>query len=109
MKVNEIIDKLHLERVSDAGNTESDVSGCFACDLLSLAMSSVEKGNIWITVQTNVNILAIASLTEASCIIVANSMNISDAVIDKAKEEKICLLRSDNGVYELCNMIGDII
>ncbi len=109
MNVNEVIEKLRLENVSCSGDLEAKISGCFAGDLLSLAMSSVDKGNIWVTVQTNLNILAIASLTEASCIIVAASMNISDTVIEKAKEEDICLLRSDKGVYELCNLIGSII
>ena len=109
MNVCELSEKLNLEIISDAGEMDALVDGCFAGDLLSLAMSSVQKGNVWITVQTNMNILAIASLTEASCIIVANSMNISDEVIGKAKEEKICLFRSDESVYELCNKIGDII
>lgn len=109
MTVNDIVKKLNLDVLADMNNAESDVTGCFAGDLLSLAMSSVNKGNVWITVQTNLNILAIASLTEASCIIIANSMNVSDAVIEKAKEEDICLLRSDKSIYELCNVIGDII
>lgn len=109
MKVKEITERLNLENISESGNMESDITGCFAGDLLSLAMSSVQNGNIWITVQTNLNILAIASLTEAACIIVANSMNIPETVVEKAKEEDICLLRSDKDVYELCNLVGDIL
>ena len=109
MNVKELANELNLEIISDSGNMNQKVDGAFAGDLLSLAMSSVEKDNVWVTVQTNLNILAIASLTEASCVIVASSMNISDEVIQKAKDEEICLFRSKDNVYELCNKIGDII
>ena len=109
MNVKELVQKLDLEFISDAGNMDAYVEGAFAGDLLSHAMSSVEKGNVWVTVQTNLNILAIASLTEASCIIVASSMNISEETIQKAKDEGICLFRSKDNTYELCNKIGEII
>lgn len=109
MNVSQLVKELELEVLSDAGAMDAPVTGGFAGDLLSLAMSSVEKGDVWVTVQTNLNILAIASLTEAACIIVAGSMNISKEVIEKAKQEEICLFRSSEMMYELCNKIGDII
>jgi len=109
LKVNELVQKLELEVLCEGESFFSDIDGCFAGDLLSLAMSNVRAGNVWITVQTNMNILGIASLTEASCTIVANGMNIPDAVIEKAKEENICLLRSEKGMYELCLSVGELI
>ena len=109
MNVQNLIKELNLEIICEGISLDTDVDGCYATDLLSLAMANVEKGNVWITVQTNMNILGIAALAEASCVIIAQGMNIAQNVIDKAKEEKICLLRSDLPVYELCLRIGSMI
>ena len=85
MNVSDLVKKLNLEVLNEGHDVQ--VVGCYACDLLSVAMSSLETGNIWITVQTNMNILGIAALAETSCVIVAHGMNIPDAVIAKAKVE----------------------
>lgn len=109
MNVQNLIKELELEIICEGISLDADVDGCYATDLLSLAMANVEKGNIWITVQTNMNILGIAALAETSCVIIAQGMNIPQDVIDKAKEENICLLRSVLPVYELCLKIGNLI
>ena len=106
MTVQNLTDKLNLEIICKGTGLDNEINGCYATDLLSLAMANVEKGNIWITVQTNMNILGIAALAESACVIIANSMNIPKTVTDKAIEENICLLRSDLPVYELCLEIG---
>ncbi len=109
MTVQNLVDKLNLEIITNAPDMNISIDGCYACDLLSLAMANVEKANIWITVQTNMNILGIASLAEASCVLIAHDMNIPRNVIDKAIEEQICILRSDRAVYDLCVEIGKLI
>ncbi len=109
MTVQELVNKLNMEIISKGTTLNTDIDGCYASDLLSLAMANVEKDNVWITVQTNMNILGIASLAEAACIVIAQSMNIPDAVIEKAREEEICLLRTDMPVYKLCLEIGKLI
>ena len=109
MNVKELADVLNLEIISEGVHFDASVDGCFAGDLLSLAMSGVESGDVWVTVQTNVNILGIAALTDAACVLVANGMNVPPEVSAKAQEEGICLLRSDKGTYELCCLIGETI
>lgn len=109
MNVQTLIDTLNLEILCAGTGTQTEIDGCYATDLLSLAMANVEKGNIWITVQTNMNILGIAALAETSCVIIAQNMNVPASVLDKAHEEKICILRSDLPVYDLCIKIGNLI
>ena len=109
MLVKELTDKLCLDVIHHGDKMQSEITGCYATDLLSLAMGNVESGNIWITVQTNMNILGIAALADTSCVIIAQGMNIPDDVMKKAVGENICLLRSDKPVYELCCDIGALI
>ena len=109
MLVKELTDNLNLDIINPGDKMQTEITGCYATDLLSLAMGNVESGNIWITVQTNMNILGIAALADTSCVIIAQEMNLPDEVIKKAVEENICLLRSEKNVYELCCEIGALI
>lgn len=108
MTVNEYKDKLELEVVSE-GDMAKEIKGCYCSDLLSHCMSNIEEGNVWITVQTNINIAAIAVLTELSCIVIAQNMHIEDSVVAKANSEGITILRSTDTAYELCIKTGNLI
>ncbi len=106
MKLDTLVNELSLEVITDGG-LDRDISGCFICDLLSHAMGKVETDNLWITVQTNMNIIAIAVLTELSAIIIAQGMDVGEDVINKANDEGVTLLQSDKTAYELALMIGE--
>lgn len=108
MTVEELKNKLSLEVVSE-GDMSKIIDGCYCSDLLSHCMSNIKEKNIWVTVQTNINVVAIAVLTELSCIITAQNMNIEKAVIDKAVSEGVTILRSGDTAYELCVKIGNLI
>lgn len=108
MKVSELIDKLSLEILTE-GNMDKEIEGCYCSDLLSHCMSNIEENNIWITVQVNINIVAIAVLTELSAIIIAQDMIVGDDVLSKAAEEGVTILKSPKTSYELCVEVGKYI
>ena len=72
MKIDEIIKKLNLKPINDVNNTE--VSGAYVSYLLSDVMGRAKEGQIWITLQTHINVVAIASLKELSAIIIVNGL-----------------------------------
>ena len=108
MKISELLDKLSLEVLS-LEDKEREINGCYCSDLLSHCMSNIDYGNIWVTVQVNINIVAIAVLTDPSAIIISQEMQVRDDVISKAKEEGINLFRSKLPSYELCKELGRLI
>lgn len=102
MNVKEFAKKLDMVCVTPGVDLEKEITGIYCCDLLSWAMAKVQKGNIWITVHGYVNIIAVASLTEASCIIVPENIKVDDATIDKAIQNDVVILSCKNGSYEIC-------
>ena len=50
----------------DAGR---EVTCGYACDLLSWVMSHGEEGMAWVTVQTHLNVIAVAALADMACVI----------------------------------------
>lgn len=105
MKVNELVEKLGLE-VLNEGDLSREINNCYCSDLLSHCMSNITIGNLWITVQVNINIVAIAVLTELSAIIISQDMTVDSKVIEKAREENITLLKTKLPSYELCLEVG---
>lgn len=108
MKVSELKEKLNLEYASGFDAPDKDVAGCYIGDLLSLAMAKVEENNVWITIQTNINVVAVASLKEAGCVIIADGFTIDEAVKAKADDEDIIILTSQDSAYEIAKKLAEL-
>ncbi len=104
MKVLEIAEKLNLTLV--AGLDNGEVSGCYIGDLMSLAMDRLEEGNDGFTIQTNLNVVAVAALKEAGCVILADGAVPDADAKAKADDEGIPILVSDKSAYTLANELG---
>lgn len=101
MTVKELIEKTGFQVIhmaESAGTTE--VTKAYCCDLLSVAMSRVPEGAAWVTVMSNLNTLAVATLTEAACVIIAEGSAIDEPVKQKAREQEITLLFTELPVFD---------
>ena len=106
MKLTELREKLELRLV--CGEEDKDFDGVYAGDLLSRAMSHVEADNLWITIMPNTNVIAVASLTEAAAVILAEEVELQADALAAAKENGITVYSSERTVYELCVMISEV-
>lgn len=102
MKVNELIDKLELE-VLNLEDGEREITGGYAGDLLSWVMGKAQCGDMWVTIMTNINVVAVASLVDVACVVIADNAEVSADVVAKAQAQGINLLRSQKSTYRLCN------
>lgn len=102
MTVNQLIEKLDLE-ILNLADADREITGGYTGDLLSWVMGKAESGDMWVTIMTNVNVVAVASLVDVACVIIADKAEIAPEVIDKAKAQGINLLRSAESAYKLCN------
>lgn len=107
MKLSEVIKNIELEKINEF-DAEREVDGVYIGDLLSLVMSRANKDNIWITIQTHLNIIAVASLIELSAIIVAEGMDIDTDTIEKAKALDIPILRTSLSAYDLACKLNEL-
>lgn len=108
MKVDELIGRLNVKLVSEGTDINKSIEGCYICDLLSWVMAHAKKDNIWITILTHINIVAVAVLTEVSCIIIPEGMKVPKETIEKANEENIPILVSDKTAFEIAKEIYKI-
>jgi len=64
-------------------------------------MGRASSDEAWITIMSNVNILAVASLADTSCIILAEGVTLSEDIIDTANEKEINILSSEKSIYDI--------
>ncbi len=107
MKLSVLAEKLGLTLL--AGDPPEEFDGVYAGDFLSRAMSRVGEGEVWITIMNNVNVIAVASLTDAACVILAEGVQPDDAAKAAADSKGVCVYSSDKTVYELCRDIAAIV
>ncbi len=109
MTLDSIVRAVDAQVLTQTATDGVEAKGCYVCDLLSLAMSKVQAGDVWITVQANVNVAAVSVLTEAACVLVAEGMHIEDSVIDKANNEGVIILRTQRSAFEAALEIGKML
>ena len=104
MNCLEFAEKLQLTPLREKeGNIE--IEGVYIGDLLSIVMSKAKKNYVWITIQTHINIVAVAELIELACIIVVEDMDVDNDTIEKAKELGIPVFKTSESAYQMaCRM-----
>ena len=105
MKISQLVTCLDLE-VLTMPEQDVQITGGYVGDLLSWVMGRAEAGHVWVTIMTNINILAVASLVGVSAIVVAEGAEISADVIAKAEEQKINLLRTSEQAFDTVVAVG---
>ncbi|HIQ98908.1 MAG TPA: hypothetical protein IAB23_04410 [Candidatus Scybalocola faecavium] len=100
MTVRSLIQQGIFSPVCIPEDTSGAISIPFCCDLLSIAMSRAPSGAAWVTVMANINTLAVASLTECACIILAEGAAFDETCEKKALQEGIPVFSTPMPVFE---------
>lgn len=101
MKIKEIVKELNLKVLSATGNLEKEVSGGYVSDLMSDVIANSKKGNIWVTLQTHQNIVAVATLKELVGIIIVGGRRVEDETLKKAEKEDIPIMVTELPAFEI--------
>lgn len=108
MTTKELKEKLALEEIS-LPDSEREVTGCYIGDLLSWVMGAAQSGDAWITIMSNINIVAVAALCDTSLIILAEGVTVDDEVKKAAIERGINILSSPKSSFALAVEIAELL
>ena len=101
MKLEKLVKSFGLEVKTGSDQLQQEVTGGYAGDLLSDVIAHSARGNVWITIQTHPNIVAVASLKDLAAIIIVGGREPDPETLKKAAEEVIPLLISLLPAFEL--------
>lgn len=88
---------------------EREINGVYIGDLLSWVMGRASSNDAWITIMSNVNILAVASLADISCIVLAEGVTLEDDIIETAEQKGINIISSNLSAYSIALLIGKML
>jgi len=109
MKLKEIIEKLQLKVITGQEKLDMEVTGGYTSDLLSDVIANSKEGDLWITLQTHQNIIAVAKLKDLAGIIIVNKREPDEETLRKAKEENVTLLCSEEMAFDVSGKLYELI
>ncbi|MFZ5974650.1 MAG: DRTGG domain-containing protein [Bacillota bacterium] len=80
------------------------LSGC-VCDLLSYVMAHAKQGAAWVTVQTHMNVVAVAELLDLACVILPEGMTPEKAMLEKAEETGLPIISSGKNAFDIVGIL----
>jgi hypothetical protein len=99
MTLAEVAQALSLEVRAAEDKLDTVVTGGYASDLLSCVMANARHGNVWVTLQSHVNIVAVAALLQLAGIIVTEGMIPDPATLEKAQAEGVPILTTRDTTF----------
>ena len=105
MKVSDLV-KLEGFTPLALPDGERKITGGYVGDLLSWVMGRAKSDCAWITIMSNVNIVAVATLADVACIILAEGVKPDKTIIETAEAKGINLLTTEMPAYETALALG---
>lgn len=108
MTLKEIANKLALAVQTAPDKLGVEVTGGYASDLLSRVMAKAKKGNIWITLQSHPNIVAVAILLDLAGIVVTEGRDLEPETVEKANEKGVPLLTTEHSTFTIVGKLAQL-
>ena len=108
MTVSELISANGYRAIS-LPEPDREVCGAYCGDLLSWVMGRASAGNAWMTIMTNTNVIAVASLIDVSVVIICDGCVPDDNFIETARDRSVNVVVSNSPEYEVCLEISRVL
>ena len=107
MTVQELKDTLSLTPVT-LPEGDREVQGVYIGDLLSWVMGRAQADNVWLTIMSNLNIVAVATLADVSCIILCEGVTLEESVRATAEAKGVNILATEAPAYETAKRLAEL-
>lgn len=107
MTVTELKDTLSLTPVT-LPEGDREVQGVYIGDLLSWVMGRAQADNVWLTIMSNLNIVAVATLADVSCIILCEGVTLEESVRNTAEAKGVNILATEAPSYETAKKLAEL-
>ena len=101
MQLAEIAEKLQLRVRSGQDRLNVEITRGYASDLMSDVLANTDTGDLWITLQTHQNIVAVSVMKSLAGVILVNSREPMEDTLEKAVAEGMPVMVSDLPAFEL--------
>ena len=107
MTVTDLKNALSLTPVS-LPEEDREVCGVYIGDLLSWVMGRAQADNVWLTIMSNLNIVAVATLADVSCIILCEGVTLEESVRSTAEAKGVNILTTEAPAYATAKRLAEL-
>jgi len=100
-----VIETLKLTPLSSVQSLDRSVVGGYATDLLSCALKGAKKDVLWVTLQSHLNVVAVASLLGLAGVIVTEGNRPDQETLSRAENEGVILMVTPKTTY---TVVGEL-
>ncbi len=108
MTVLQLVEALNLKVFSGSKGLGKTITGSYVSDLLSDVMGNAKEGQVWITLQTHKNVMAIASLKDLSAVILVKGLQPDPDTAAQSEEEGIPVLGAKSQTFEMSGKLYNL-
>ena len=105
VNVKELAERFRLHVAAGQNALDREIQGGYCGDLLSDVMANAPSGCVWLTVQTHLNIVAVAVLHEMAAVVLTGGREPDRETVTKADEEGIPILVWPESAFALAGKI----
>jgi len=105
MKVAALAEKYGLKVFSGSAGLDNEITGVYVSDLLSDVMGFASEGQVWITLQTHQNVVAIASLKDLAAVILVKGFEPDEDTLAHSDAEGIPVLGTQLNTFEIAGIL----
>ncbi len=106
MKVSELKTMIDAVCLTPEIAEDKEITCGYTCDLLSWVMAHGDEGMAWVTVQTHLNVIAVAVLSDMACVVLPEGIRMEEESLRKATAEGMTVLTSPLTAYEICGKLS---
>ncbi len=107
MTISEVAQKLNLTSIT-VSDGDRAVGGVYIGDLLSWVMGRATADDVWITIMSNINIVAVASLADVACIVLAEGVTVDETLADTAAQKGVNIYTTQMTAYEVAAALATL-
>ena len=88
---------------------EREIHGVYIGDLLSWVMGRAQADNAWITIMSNINVIAVATLADTAVVILSEDVELPEDIVKQAEMKDVNVLKSPVPSYETAVKLYDLL
>lgn len=109
MKVFDLVNEFKLTVFSGEAGLNNNVEGGYVSDLLSDVIGHAKEGEVWITLQTHQNVMAVASLKDLAAVILVKGFEPNEDTVEHSNNESIPVLGTEMGAFEIAGKLYQLL
>jgi len=100
VNLKEVLEKTEARMITGESETDRECRGFYVSDLLSDVMGNAGEGEVWLTIQTHSNVVAVALLLNLAAVLFTAGAEPDATTIEKARAEGVVLLATALPTFE---------